>query len=321
MRLPVIDYDAHPAYAPCPEQIRAERAEVVRAAHAEARNLVAERLGDHLFRPSAPGTGMVNTLSEHGVVPLQLDAGSNQSLLGYVDERIEQLKLAGEASLQIALAPGCDDGGAGRIGAICLELIRSFDLLAIAKTQLAAETLYVKASLRYSTPENAAFQRQTIADFPDPATVGLHFDVPTNSIKLTLFVSEVEGLEAGAFGYIPGSHRRDLDDSLDRIATHILCKQDWIDEPIDSVAGRLSNCGSATGFSQEHKKLPPWALSCAFLIPPPMIRDARSEKPCWSSPILGGLGKARGFCHPGDARCPACNKLWNSNSGGCLALE
>jgi len=236
MRLPVIDYDAHPAYAPFTEQIRAERAEVVRAAHAEARNLVTERLGDHLFRPSAPGTGMVNTLSEHGVVPLQLDAGSNQSLLGYVDERIEQLKLAGEASLQIALAPGCDDGGAGRIGAICLELIRSFDLLAIAKTQLAAETLYVKASLRYSTPENAAFQRQTIADFPDPATVGLHFDVPTNSIKLTLFVSEVEGLEAGAFGYIPGSHRRDLDDSLDRIATHILCKQDWIDEPIDLMA-------------------------------------------------------------------------------------
>jgi hypothetical protein len=117
---------------------------------------------------------------------------------------------------------------AGWIGAICLELIRSFDLLAIAKTQLATETLYVKASLRRSTPENAAFQRQTIVDFPDLATVGLHFDVPTNSIKLTLFVSEVENLKAGAFGYIPGTHRGDLDDSLDRISADILCKQDWM---------------------------------------------------------------------------------------------
>ena len=111
MRLPVIDYDAHPGYVPFTEQARAERAEVVRAAHSEARNLVAERLGDHLLRPSAPDTGMANTLSEHGVVPLQLDAGSNRSLLSYVDGRIEQLKLAGEASLQIALAPGRDGGG------------------------------------------------------------------------------------------------------------------------------------------------------------------------------------------------------------------
>ncbi|MDA0340834.1 MAG: hypothetical protein O3B74_04455 [Proteobacteria bacterium] len=236
MRLPVIDYDAHPAYAPFAGQVRAERAEVVRAAHADARNLVAERLGGHLLRPSAPDTGLAKTLGEHGVVPFELDAGSNRSLLRYLDERIEQLKSTGEASQQIALAPDRDDGGAGRIGAICVELIRNFDLLAIAKTQLAAETLYVKASLRCSTPDNAAFQRQTITDFPDPATVGLHFDVPTNSIKLTLFVSEVEDLEAGAFGYIPGSHRRDLDDSFDRIATDILCKQDWIDEPIDLMA-------------------------------------------------------------------------------------
>jgi hypothetical protein len=236
MRLPVIDYDVHPAYAPFTEQIRTERAKVVRAAHAEARNRVAERLGDHLLRPSVPDAGVANILGEHGIVPFELDAGSNRLLLGYVDERIEQLKLAGKASLQIALVPGRDDGGAGRIGAICLELIRSFDLLAIAKTQLAAETLYVKASLRYSTSENSAFLRQTIAGFPAPATVGLHFDVPTNSIKLTLFVSEVEDLESGAFGYIPGSHQRDLDDSLDRIATDILCKQDWLDEPLDLMA-------------------------------------------------------------------------------------
>jgi len=112
MQLPVIDYDVHPAYAPFTEQICTERAEVVRAAHAEARNRVAERLGDHLLRPSVPDAGVANTLGEHGIVPFELDAGSNRLLLGYVDERIEQLKLAGKASLQIALVPGRDDGGA-----------------------------------------------------------------------------------------------------------------------------------------------------------------------------------------------------------------
>ena len=98
---------------------------------------------------------------------------------------------------------------AGRIGAIYLALIRSFDLMAAAKT------LSVKASLRYSMRENAAFLRQTVVVFPDRARVNLHFDISTNSIKLTLFVSEVEDLESVAFGYVLGSGQRDLDDNLD----------------------------------------------------------------------------------------------------------
>jgi hypothetical protein len=236
MRLPVIDYDAHPAYRPFAGQVDAERAAAVRAAHLDARNLVAARLGQHLVRPPVPEFGIAKTLGAHGVVAFELDPGSNRTLLRYLNERIEQLKLANEASIHVELAPDRDDGGAGPLGSICLELIRTFDLLSIAKVQLAADALYVKASLRYSTPENQAFQRETVVDYPDPSTVGLHFDVPTNSIKLTLFLSEVEDLETGAFGYIPGSHRRDPDESLDRIATHVLCTQDWIEEPTDHMA-------------------------------------------------------------------------------------
>ena len=188
------------------------------------------------MRPPVPESGIVKTLGEHGVAAFELDPGSNRTLLRHLDERIEQLRLSNVASVHVELVPDRDDGGAGPLGSICLELIRTFDLLSIAKTELAADVLYVKASLRYSTQENQAFQRNTVVDYPDPSTVGLHFDVLTNSIKQTQFLSEVEDLETGAFGYIPSSHRRDLDDSLDRIATHILCSQDWIDEPTDRMA-------------------------------------------------------------------------------------
>ena len=157
-------------------------------------------------------------------------------MFSYLDAQVEQVKQAGGSAVNVEIDPDRTDGGAGRLGAICMELIRSFDLLTIAKAQLGTDTLYVKVSVRYATPDNQGFQRRTNPEHPDPATVGLHFDVPVNSIKLTLFLSEVEDLETGAFGYIPASHRRDREDNLDRIATHVLCAQDWIDKRADVMA-------------------------------------------------------------------------------------
>ena len=72
MLLPVIDYDAHPAYRRLVGGLGEARAAAVRSAHADARRLVAGRLGDHLVRPavSPDATGIARTFAENGIVPL-----------------------------------------------------------------------------------------------------------------------------------------------------------------------------------------------------------------------------------------------------------
>lgn len=243
MRLPVIDYDAHPGYRDFVGAVDADRAARVRRGHSAARAKIAAGVGTHLSREfvsrdtgGADTGGLAGLLAKHGVVPLGLDAEANSSMFRYLDERIEELKRSGQAWAQMELNLDLNDAGIGETGSISLELIRTFDLLNVARTQLGTDKLYAKVSLRYSTLENQAEDRSTIPDQPDPRTVGLHFDVPTNSVKFTLFLSEVEDLETGAFGYIPGSHLRDLNESLDRVATHVLCTQDWIKGPADFMA-------------------------------------------------------------------------------------
>lgn len=238
MPIPVIDYDAHPAYRGFAGQASRERMARLRAAHAGVRQELEHRLGERLERlpVSEDASPVAQAFGQQGVVAFALDPGSNRPLFRYLDGAVERVKRSGDASYQVAVDPALVDGGAGPLGGVCLELLRAFDLLELARHQLGTDALYVKASVRYSTPENQSFQRDVIPDHPDPKTVGLHFDVPLNSVKLTVFLSEVEDLETGAFGYIPGSHLNGREDILNRSATHLLCAEDWVDQHADLMA-------------------------------------------------------------------------------------
>lgn len=238
MLIPEIDYDSHPAYRDRAGTVPPERAARLCAAHASARDMVAKAFGGHLARPKAEDTpdGLAGGMARHGIAAFDLDPGRNDGLFKVLDQEAAEVRESGKAARQTTLDTTRPDGGAGRLGAACMELVRAFGLLDLAAAQLGTTDLFVKGSVRYSTPENQAYQRDTIPGHQDPATVGLHFDVPVNSIKLTVFLSDVDDLEAGAFGYIPGSHHRPADDVLDRTATHLVCSQDWVDPVADLMA-------------------------------------------------------------------------------------
>lgn len=243
MILPEIDYETHPYYAGLGDGLSKERVARVKANYRNALAMVKSSIGGNLDRTLASDTRDASQLSDlgralhdNGLAIFDLDEASNSTIFDIFRAVLDRLGDEDRETLQIEIDPDQPDGGVGQFGVACVQMINHFDLLAIARSQLNSDDIYIKASARYSTAKNQAFQRNLFAGLPDPRTVGQHFDVPSNSMKITIFLSETRTLETGAFGYIPGSHRRPIEASIQRIANDVLCGQDWVDPRRDIMA-------------------------------------------------------------------------------------
>lgn len=243
MTLPEIDYENHPYYRGLGDGLSKERITRIEANYEGALSMVKKRFGQNLDRAQAFTTkdsshqsDIGRALHDNGLAIFDLNESSNSRIIEIFQGVLNRLVDEDRENIHFEIDPNQRDGGAGQFGAACVSLIKHFDLLNISRFQLSSNDIYVKASARFSTASNQSFQRNLFEGFPDPLTVGQHFDVPSNSVKITIFLTETQTLETGAFGYIPGSHLRPTEESIRRIANDVLLGQDWINPHQDLMA-------------------------------------------------------------------------------------
>jgi hypothetical protein len=236
--LPDVDYYAHPAFRSAADRLDGERSARVRSAHERLQALVreqypAERLSRDAGRAAAGGPldrQPGRSLAEDGISVFALPAAFAADIVPRLNALLDRLNANGASQIQYYLEPDRTPSEHERpLTGIAQRLAGALDLRATAAAVLGVPSPIVKLTLRSVTPADAAhfLDRYAGDGQSDPETVGMHFDYPANSVKLMVYLTEVADRPSGAFGYIPGSHRRDeaYDDTVARLATDALAKQ------------------------------------------------------------------------------------------------
>lgn len=249
-KLPDIDYARHPAYASYAagrdhrHDERINRTfEVIRAAYAAHYD---EGILARAERPSdAEAPALHRALIDQGVVGFTAPAALTEGALDTLNGLLDQLNARGETEVQSYFIPAVpnDDPAYAPILDTLLPIARSFvdglGLLRLASRVLGSRHLVAKATLRETTPAEArVFLDELAANGADRSpAVGMHFDVPMNSIKLMVYLEDVGSVDGGPFCYVPGSHRRadGIEDTLTRTAVQSLLKQAWFAMPGDMM--------------------------------------------------------------------------------------
>lgn len=249
-RLPEIDYDLHPLFAPFASgrdprhDHRINRTfDQIRAAYAgHFRESVLSRAE---LASDADAPAIHRALIDEGVTAFKTPKPLADAMLRPLNDLLDQLNDNGETEVQGYFIPPTtvDDPKFAPIMGSLLPIARSFvdslDLMRLASRVLGSRHLVAKATLRETNPAQALFLLDELAAAGSDRspTVGMHFDVPMNSIKLMVYLEDVREVEQGPFCYIPGSHRRPegFEDTITRCAVQSLITRPWFSMPGDMM--------------------------------------------------------------------------------------
>jgi hypothetical protein len=301
--LPEIDYTRHPVYAPFLDGRDPARDRAINVAFEETRAAFAGHFrAEVLARPDDPSDharpATHRALIEHGISAFVSPEPLASEALARMRQVFDALEAIGRKEAQAYLLPvretNRDDP---RLSAIIEQMfsvaeayVRTLELVALARRVLGTETIAVKATARETTPEIAAYFLNELggeADRRSPA-IGMHFDVPMNSLKLIVYVEDVRDISGGPFCYIPRSHRRPgaVDDTLDRTAVDALYGRKWFQGP-----------GDLMGLTPERRRRAGFGADCLAGDPATkalLAAEKRITAPAGTALLFDTLGVHRG---------------------------
>jgi hypothetical protein len=248
MRLPFIDFDAHPAYRGLEpatagrDYSRAERKREL--VHARQTWGSLEKVWD--YPNSKPPRGAPETyrsLVEDGVVGLRLNDATVTMLRSLSEAYFAQIRSRGAVSTPRRLSDSqirfsYDDLRSNpdpKLAATILEIMTQAGIGTLTGKYLGASQIYL-SYIHFKITDNLqpiiggsmnVFQDVSI---PDPPTVYMHIDTTPFHLKAIIYLSDVLSERDGPFKYILGSNqalREQFADYLERLATqHFVSSRD-----------------------------------------------------------------------------------------------